>query len=182
MSVRRWIGFGVVIAIGAVAAMVSQLAHAEGGRPSRQALAAMGLESLVVMSDEEALSVRGEGFHGGSSVKVFGNSFATINGGPNGGAHSENGYFAEGKHAAKGSNFSFAGKADIWISGKGGHKDKGGDWGGKNPRGSDWGSMPGGDMHGGGKPGGGGYPGGHGNVKIHATIFFAGGHSSAWAF
>ncbi|MEX2092615.1 MAG: hypothetical protein WD971_08045 [Pirellulales bacterium] len=178
MSVRRWIGFGVVIAIGA---MVSQLAHAEGGRPSRQALAAMGLGSLVVMSDEEALSVRGEGFHGGSSVKVFGNSFATIDG-PNGGAHSENGYFAEGKHAAKGSNFSFAGKADIWIGGKGGHKDKGGDWGrmdnrggewgGKNPRGGDWGSMP----------GGGGYPGGHGNVKIHATIVFAGGHSSAWAF
>lgn len=180
MSVRRRIGLGVVIAIGAVGAMVSQLAHAEGGRPSRQALDAMGLGSLVVMSDEEALSVRGQGYRGGSSVKVFGNSFATIDGGPNGGAHSENGYFAEGKHAAKGSNSSYAGVADIWIGG--GHKGKGGDGpknnrGGMKPRGD--GGHPGGGYGG----GGGGYGGGgHGNVKIHATIFFAGGHSSAWAF
>jgi len=176
MSVRRWIGFGVVIAIGSVGAMVSQLAHAEGGRPSRQALEQMGLGSLAVMSDEEALSVRGEGFHGGSSVKVFGNSFASIDG-PNGGAHSENGYFAEGKHAAKGSNFSFAGVVHISSGNKGkgddwSHRSKGGDWGHKNNRGGDWGGMN----------GGGGYPGGHGSIKIHATIFFAGGHSSAWAF
>jgi hypothetical protein len=165
MSVRRWIGLGVVIAIGSVGAMVSQVAHAESGRPSRQALDAMGLGSLVVMSDDEALAVRGEGFRGGSSVKVFGNSFATING-KNGGAHSENGYFAEGKHAAKGSNFSFAGVVHIWSD----HKGKGRDWGHKNPRGGH-GWMPGGDW--GGKPGG--------DVKIHATVFFAGGSSSAWA-
>ncbi len=173
MSVRRWIGFGVVIAIGSVGAMVSQLAHAESGRPSRQALEQMGLGSLAVMSDDEALAVRGQGYKGGSSVKVFGNSFATIDG-PNGGAHSENGYFAEGKHAAKGSNSSYAGVADIWIGG--GHKGKGG----KNPRngqpGGGYGGMPGGGH------GGGGHGGGYGNVKIHATIFFAGGSSSAWAF
>ncbi len=167
MSVRNGGRLGLAIAWCVVA---SQLAHAESGRPSRQALDEMGLGSLVVMSDDAALSVRGQGYHGGSSVRVFGNSFATIDG-PNGGSHSENGYVASGKHDAKGSNFSFAGVADIWVGGK----DGGGDWGGMKPRGDS--GRPGGDY--GGMPGG-GYGGG--GVKIHATIFFAGGNSSAWAF
>ena len=198
MSARRWMGLGVVMVVGAAMLLASPAARAEGGRPSRQALEAMGLGSLVVMSDDEAMAVRGQGFMGGvqSYVRVTGSSFATFNG-PNGdGSHSENSYFAEGKHDAKGSNFSFAGVADIWI---GGSKKGGGDYGGMKPgwkmpggdtrwvgngdmtnmpKGGPW-TPKGGDMNGGGYPG---KPGGsYGNVKIHTTVFFAGGSSSAWA-
>jgi hypothetical protein len=145
---------------------------------------AMGLGSLVVMSDNDASKVRGHGYMGGGSyVRVTGSSFATIDG-PDGGSHSENSYFAEGKHDAKGSNSSFAGVADIWIGGgKGGHKGGGhngggGGYGGGKPRS---GGGYGGGMPGGGHPGGGG-GGGYGNVKIHARVYFSGGSSSAWAF
>jgi len=190
----------LVVAI-ALCAMLSQAAQAENGRPSRQVLQQMGCGSLVVMSDEEALAIRGEGFKGGHSyVRVSGSSWATI-GTPDAGAHSENSYFAEGKHDAKGSNSSHAGVVDLWIDGqrkdghKGGPKDMGGNWGGMDtggqwvgmdstgpwtkmqPNGGDYGGDYGGKPRG-GKPGG-GYGGG--NVKIHATIYFSGGHSSAWA-
>lgn len=185
MRLQNGCGWGVAIVL---CALLSQSAQAENGRPSRQMLEQMGWGSLVVMSDDEAMAVRGEGFRGGGSyVRVTGSSWATI-GNPNAGAHSEDSYFADGKHVAKGSNSSFAGVAHIWIDGhRGGRKDKGGDWGGMDnngpwhnmkPRGGDSGwNQPGGDMHG-GKPRG----GFNGHVKIHATIFFAGGHSSAWAF
>jgi hypothetical protein len=177
------VGLGVVLAIGVLAALASPAAHAESGRPSRQMMEAMGLGSLVVISDDEAMAVRGHGYKGGSHVVVSGNSFATVNGGPLGGAHSENAYSADGKHKASGSNSSYAGVADIWIS-TGGHKDKGN--GGSKPRG-DYGGMPGGGMNG-GHPGGGygggggGYGGGGPTVKIHAVVFFAGGSSSAHAW
>jgi hypothetical protein len=156
--------------------MLSQSAQAESGRPSRQMLEQMGLGSLVVLSDDDALAVRGEGFKGGGSyVRVTGSSWATI-GNPDAGAHSENSYFAEGKHDAKGSNSSYAGVADIWIGGSRGGKDHGGNWGGMDTAGQ-WSNMkPRGGNYG-GKPGG-----GYGNVKIHATIYFSGGNSSAWAF
>jgi len=157
MRLRNGSVLGVAIVVGA---MLSQSAQAESGRPSRQTLAQMGLGSLVVMSDNDALAVRGEGFMGGSYVRVTGSSWATI-GNPNAGAHSENSYFAEGRHDAKGSNSSYAGVAHIWIGGKpGGHMDGGDQWRGQPPRG---------DSH-------------NVHVKIHATVFFSGGHSSAWAF
>lgn len=201
MSVRGKIL--VSVAIGIAAVLSSAMARAEDGRPSRQAMQAMGLGSLVVMSDDDAMGVRGMGFMGGgtkSVVRVSGSSFATFNG-PNGdGSHSENSYFAEGKHDAKGSNFSFAGVADIWIGGsKKDGKHGGGDYGGMKPGGGDgwmpkggdtrWvgkGNMPGypngGGMNGSGYPGGNGHSGGgYPNIKIHATVFFAGGSSSAWA-
>ena len=153
--------FGQMIAIVALSA---SLARAEGNQPSQDTLSAMGLGGLAVMSDDEAMSIRGMGFKGGnrSSVSVFGNSFATIDT-PIGGAHSENGYTAEGKHFAKGSNKSFAGAAvNITLpGGKGGKPGygKGGKHGGKM---------------GGGKPGG---------RSISASLkFFAGGHSSAKAW
>jgi hypothetical protein len=169
MSVRRWIGLGVVMF---TVAGLAPAAHAEGGRPSRAALEAMGLGSLVVISDDDATSVRGHGYMGGGSyVRVTGSSFATIEG-PDGGSHSENSYFAEGKHKAKGSNSSYAGVTDIWIGGhKPGGNQGGGGYGGGKPRsGGGYGGMPGG--------GGGGY----GNVKIHTRVYFSGGSSSAWAF
>jgi hypothetical protein len=62
--------FGVVILL--VAAMYSK-ASAENGRPSAAALKAMGLSGLHVMSDAEALQVRGQGaFAGGLSVAYIG--------------------------------------------------------------------------------------------------------------
>lgn len=168
MRTQRWIGLGVVVALGA---LMSQAAQAEGGRPSRQTLEQMGLGSLVVMSDGEAQAIRGQGFLGGSHVSVVGNSFATISG-PDGGAHSENAYAAEGKHDAKGSNFSFAGVKHTWS----GPMDNG-DWGNPAPT-SKYNRKPRCGYPGGGYPGnGGGWP-----KSVHSTVFFAGGHSSAWAF
>lgn len=161
------VGLGIVIGVAALASA----ACAESGRPSRSALEAMGLGSLNVISDDEAMAVRGQGYQGGggiqSYVRVTGSSFATYDGGGGSGSHSENSYFAEGKHKAAGSNSSYAGVADIWVSTGGGHKDKGGYGGSKPPRGGN---------------GGGGYGGGQPSVKIHATVFFAGGHSTAHAW
>jgi hypothetical protein len=85
-------------------------------------LADMGLSSLSMMSDDDAMSIRGKGFSGGHRIgcrtcgsrakkpwsSAFGNSFATIET-EDGAAHSENGYTAEGPFAASGENFSEAG-------------------------------------------------------------------------
>lgn len=160
MSVRSGVVLGMVAVISAA---FCASVKAEDGRPSRETLAAMGLGAMTVMSDEEGLAVRGHGYPGGSSVSVFGSSFATINGGPAGGAHSENGYSATGKHKAGGSNSSYAG---VTISTSGGHKPSGGG-GGYKPR-----------SNSGGGYGGGGY----GNVKSTTIKFFAGGHSSGYAW
>ncbi len=176
MNVRTWCVLGA-----AIVATAGQLARAEEGRPSRQSLTKMGLSGIVMMSDDEAEAVRGKGFMGGgSSVQVFGNSFATING-VNGGAHSENGYAASGSHFAAGANGSVAGVIHIATGGQGPGGGNGGGmdtWspgktGGMNP----WTRtrMPGGNSGGyGGMGGQGGRPGG---INIHATVFFAGGFS-----
>jgi len=166
------VGLGLMMI---VATALASDVRADGGRPSRQALEAMGLGSLVVMSDDDAMSVRGQGYKGGSSVAVSGNSFATINS-PIGGAHSENAYSADGKHKASGSNSSYAGVAVISTGG--GHKGKDR---GKPNGGGYGGGQPNGGHPGGGHPGG-GYGGGKPTVKIQAIVFFAGGHSSAHAW
>ena len=157
MSVRSGVVLGMVAVFGATFCAQVQ---AEDGRPSRDTLAAMGLGSMAVMSDEEGLAIRGHGYKGGgSSVSVFGSSFATINGGSQGGAHSENGYLASGKHKAGGSNSSYAGVVTVT---KGGHKSGGGY--GKPTRNGNYGG------------------GGYGNIKVQTTVFFAGGHSSGYAW
>jgi len=181
----RWMG-----CLAALVAVGQSAVQAEGQRPSQQTLADMGLGGLVVMSDDEAMAVRGHGFKGGgrSAVSVFGSSFATIDT-PLGGAHSENGYTAEGKHFAKGANFSEAGveitlpggkrKGGKDMVGKGGKRwpGNGGSHVGKNvgKRRPGKGGM-GGGHHGGGHKGG-GHKGGS-TVKVR---FFAGGHSFAVA-
>jgi hypothetical protein len=147
MKVRCWNGFGLSIAM---IAMVCQSAAANDGRPSRDTLADIGLGGMVVMSDEDAMAVRGMGFKGGSSVRVWGNSFATINT-KGGSAHSENGYAVSGKHFAAGGNLSFAGAEFKSSNGKGGHSYK--------PS----------------RGGMGGYGGGHTTVK--SVKVFAGGFS-----
>jgi hypothetical protein len=90
---------------------------------SANTLSEMGLSGLTVVSDHDALAIRGMGFRGGLHSKgcnscglratkqpwsaVAGNSFATIGVG-DGGAHSENAYAAEGPYAASGENYSEA--------------------------------------------------------------------------
>jgi len=109
MNVGKWTVFGLAVAM---FAMVGQ-ARAEHSRPSQETLNQMGLGGMVVMSDADASSVRGQGFQGGgSSVRVFGNSFATVNKG-NGTAHSQNGYSVQGRHFAAGANGSVAGVIKI---------------------------------------------------------------------
>jgi hypothetical protein len=180
MKVRDLKLFGLVIAL---AAVISQSVRAEESRPSQRTLSEMGLGGLVVMSDDEALGIRGFGFkggHGGSSAVAFGNSFATINT-PFGTAHSENGYAAEGKKFAFGANHSEAG-VELKVSS--GHKGKGGKmrngdsnrWGGKT--GTKWGGHNGnGGMNG---HSGGGKHGAKKSITISFKLF-AGGWSVAKA-
>ena len=95
----------------------------------------MGLGGLTIMSDDEALAVRGLGFRsGGSSAQASGDSFATINT-PMGSAHSENGFNASGKHEASGDDFSFAGTEIMTAVDRSGHGERGGDFGGEPGKG-----------------------------------------------
>jgi hypothetical protein len=108
-------------------AMVAVLACLAGSARAEESISAdtlrdMGISTITVMDDSEALAVRGMGFRGGNGSKcsncgirkikspwsaAFGASFATINV-ENGGSHSENGYEAEGAYAAGGENYSEA--------------------------------------------------------------------------
>ena len=120
----------LALSIGMLAA-IGHAAHVQGSQPSGSALQDMGLGGLTIMSDDEALAVRGLGFRsGGSSAQASGNSFATINS-PFGSAHSENAYSASGNHEASGDNFSFAGAEIMTTVDKSGHGEKGGDFGGE---------------------------------------------------
>jgi len=68
----RWIGLAV-----ALAAFCPTFASAEDGLPNQETLSAMGLSGMQVMSDQEALSVRGQGFAfaGGLSWAFIGPGF-----------------------------------------------------------------------------------------------------------
>src|SRR5262245_43558135 len=90
------------LACAMVAAMVT-ISRAD--QPNQQVLSDMGLGSLVVMSDSDALTVRGMGW---SPVKVYGASWASISG-KGGSAGSKNAYSASGKHSAWGETESEAG-------------------------------------------------------------------------
>jgi len=122
VKVRNYRGFVIGVAMAAAAV---QSAIAEGQRPSQSTLSAMGLGGMAVMSDEDAMSVRGRGYMGGggSSASAFGNSFATFSS-PFGTAHSENGYQADGKKFAAGKNYSEAGVALTIDRGRGGKPDQ----------------------------------------------------------
>ena len=112
-----------ILSLAAALVCLAGSARAEEGI-SASTLSEMGLTGLTVVSDQDALAVRGMGFSGGHYSKgckscgargkkapysrVSGNSFATI-GVEDGGAHSENAYFAEGPYGASGDNYSEAG-------------------------------------------------------------------------
>lgn len=96
----------------ALAVMMSANALAENGAVSEATMQEMGLGGMQVMSDQEALAVRGKGFLvPGSASLAFGASYATIgNGGilsPNS-TGAVNGYLADGTYMAGGSQLSEA--------------------------------------------------------------------------
>lgn len=95
--------------------------------PSQATLADMGLADLAVISDDDALAVRGFGYR---SAIAYGKSWASvaIKGGS---AGSENGYLAKGKNVAKGHNLSFA---EVESRHSGGHGSKK-SYGGKSGKG-----------------------------------------------
>ena len=91
---------------------------------STSTLSEMGLSGMTVMSDTDALAIRGMGFDGECdscnrtepSAQAFGNSFATMNlencpdcVAIDGGSHSQNAYVAAGPYYAAGTNYSEAG-------------------------------------------------------------------------
>jgi hypothetical protein len=174
MKIQRWHWLGL---IGILVLTCQVRALAEEGAPSNATLSEMGLSGLSMMSDDDAMDIRGEGFKGGgSSASAWGSSWANVST-PFGSAGSKNGYSAHGKHSASGDNLSFAGAAiSVTTSknhGKGG--DKGGNWSPKtSSKGNGgWGGMGGGDK--GGK-------GGMGGSKTTVVfVVFAGGSSHAHA-
>jgi hypothetical protein len=147
----------------------------DGSRPSQTTLEAMGLSGMYVMSDQDALAIRGFGFGSGSQASAWGSSFANVSV-MGASAGSQNGYNASGEHHAEGANFSEA-SATITHSSSGnddnrdGHKrppkDNGNNDGNKPPRdgsnhNSGWGgNKMGGGKHGGNKGGGWGDTGGN---------------------
>jgi hypothetical protein len=189
VNLLKWCVLVVVVLAGRQTAV-----FAEDGAPSDSTLSQMGLSGMAIMSDDEAMVVRGEGFgSGGSSASAWGSSFTNIET-PFGSAGSENGYSAHGKHEADGSNSSFAGfvitssggedhghqgKApkdggmgnDKPSKGDGGYGGMGGDKGSKG-HGKD-----GGGCYGGGGSKGGGSKGG--GPKTASFAVFAGGSSRA---
>jgi len=113
-----------ILSMVAMLVCVAGSARADEGISART-LNEMGLSSMTVISDTDALAIRGLGFNGGRMSKgctscgsrakkspwskAVGNSWASI-GGEHEGAHSENAYMAEGPYAASGENYSEAGK------------------------------------------------------------------------
>jgi len=72
--IKHWKWTGLAVAL---VAFCPALASAEDGQPSQATLQAMGLSGMQVMSDAEAMSVRGQGFTfaGGLSWAFVGSGF-----------------------------------------------------------------------------------------------------------
>ncbi len=144
---------------------LGSVAQAEQGMPSQATLRAMGLSGMQVMSDYDAMSIRGMGYQKSHSKAIaFGISYAKVSG-HGAEAGSKDGFFAEGSHFAGGKHGSIAGKIVIT---KGGKKHRGRDGGDMPWVGDTTTSLPNGDNNGGGHKGG-------GKVQVKATIVFAGG-------
>jgi hypothetical protein len=165
VNLLKWCVFVVVVLAGRQTAV-----FAEDGAPSDSTLSQMGLSGLAIMSDDEAMDVRGEGFgSGGSSASAWGSSFANVET-PFGSAGSENGYSAHGKHEADGSNLSFAGVEITSSGGNDGHHGKPSKDGGSKDHGSKGGNDKGGyGGKGSDKGGKGSYGGGDKSGKGHGS-------------
>ena len=94
----------------ALLAVCPALASAVDGVPSQATLSAMGLSGMEIMSDEEGMAVRGQGF-----TFAGGLSWAQIGGGfPN--AASVNVSFAGGDYWSSQTNGSSADKLEVNVS------------------------------------------------------------------
>ncbi len=136
--------------------------QAQQGMPSQATLNAMGLSGMQVVSDSEAMSIRGHGYQRGKSIAIaFGVSYAHV-GGKKAGAGSIDGFLAIGKHHASGKHGSIAGKIVIG----------GGHGGMPQPWGNSGGPPTWGNDNGGYRP----------QPHVKAVVVFAGGfaHSSAY--
>lgn len=146
--------------------VASSPVQAEQNLPSQSMLSAMGLSGITVMSDADAMAIRGLGYSGGghSSAIAYGSSYASIYG-YGAKAHSEDGFEANGKYQASGNHESYAGIIVKYTPkrrhGHGGHGGHGG-----NPYGG------GGNSWGGG---GGGHPKPQPKPHVHKIVAFAGG-------
>ncbi len=130
MNTRKLWWFGVVAVLTWSFGYVARAAEQPIGEGT---LAEMGLGGLVLLSDEDASSVRGLGYNGRGGAAVYGHSWANVSS-SYGSAGSENGYRARGRHSAKGANLSFAGVVEIRSSGGNGGSRCGGCGGGGGPR------------------------------------------------
>ena len=104
----------------AVALLValSGSAMADNGAISSAKLDAMGLSGIELMSDADAMQIRGQGFS-----LAFGISYATISGRGGASAGSLDGYLAKGKYMAMGEHYSEAGTSvtktnKLFLKGK----------------------------------------------------------------
>lgn len=124
-----WVGLAIVCVVSCCS-----FSEADQNLPSQRTLQAMGLSGLEVMSDEEALEVRGMGY--GESVAVAsGVSWASISS-QGGSAGSKNDYFAKGLREARGKTFSRA-RVKIVYGGRDGHKKKVSNHGGTYGKGTE---------------------------------------------
>jgi len=116
MLVRSVLSLSVALLLIVVASPV----RAEQGLPSQSLLSDMGLTGIVVMSDADAMAIRGFGYsgygNGGYGNNGYDNKMATAYGysyakiqGHGASAYSENGYNASSRRHASGYNNSFAG-------------------------------------------------------------------------
>jgi hypothetical protein len=161
--------FTVALAASLLVALGS-VAQAAQGMPSQATLRAMGLSGMQVISDFDAMSIRGMGYQKSHSKAIaFGISYAKVSG-HGAEAGSIDGYYAEGKHFAAGKHGSIAGKIVITKGGK--RKHRGHDGGNMDWVGDTNTTPPNGDHHG----------GGHKNVKVKAVIVFAGGFAVSKAY
>lgn len=105
--VRRVLSLSVALLLFAVASPVG----AEQGPLSQSMLSDMGLSGIEVMSDADAMAIRGFGYqpqYSNRSAVAYGGSYASIRG-YGGNAYSENGYNANSRYRASGKNDSYAG-------------------------------------------------------------------------
>lgn len=157
----------LTIAVACSMLALAGIAQADSGMPSQSTLDAMGLSGVQVMSDADALNVRGFGYYGyspkKSSVIAYGKSYAHVSG-HGAKAGSRDGYYAEGTYYAGGKHGSYA-KIEVRKS-----KRRGG---GPNrpPRNGNHGGGNNGPPHGGG-----------GHVKTKTVKVYAGGYAHASAY
>lgn len=103
--ITHWRWTGLVIAL---VFLCQALASAEEGLPSQATLKAMGLSDMQVMSDQEALAVRGQGAH------AWGDSYARIGTRADSAETNDNAHYnARGKYYAAGGSYARSSKLVV---------------------------------------------------------------------